>query len=76
VTERLWTVPVGTTAERCRGTGCDAVLYFVKTKNSRMPIDCNGPEGVSPTAASPGQGIPHFAVCPDADRFRSKRGAA
>lgn len=74
-TERVWTIPAGTTADRCRGKGCDALLYFVKTAKSRMPIDCSGPDGVAPTKASPGQGIPHFAVCPDARRFRTKRAA-
>lgn len=71
VAHRIWTVPAGTPAGRCRG--CDRVIYFVKTKKSRMPIDCSVEEGRTPTAVSPGEGIPHWATCPNAERFRTKR---
>lgn len=74
-------VPIGTQPSKCRGTGCGATIYFVRTpRGSMMPIDCDHctKECCHPTEGaplfgevddSPGRGVPHFATCPAADEF-------
>ena len=48
-------IPEGTKPARCRG--CNAVVYWVKTKNNKNMI-------VDP------DGQPHWATCPEAKKFK------
>lgn len=64
-----FTVPPATPAQKCRA--CPKMIYFVRTaRGSTMPVDCGVPGGVAPTATESGEGVSHFATCPNADRFR------
>jgi len=72
-------VPADTPVKIC--DGCPARIYWITTpKGKRMPIDVYAGEGCEvPTPERPGRGVPHWATCPAADRFRkrpTKPGAA
>jgi hypothetical protein len=65
-------VPAGTPAASCRS--CDEEVYWITTANDRkMPVDCTVEGGHAPTDRDPGQGVSHFATCPDRDRWRGPR---
>ena len=52
-----YTIPPGT--KLCRCLGCNKHIYWIKTeRGASMPVDVDG--------------MPHWATCPEADRFRGK----
>ena len=62
-------VDAGTGAERCRS--CQAVVYWITTAAGRpMPVDCAVAGGRAPTATEPGEGVSHFATCPQAKQWK------
>jgi hypothetical protein len=64
-------VPIGTPAAVCKAVTCKRRIYWITTGNGKpMPINCDVPGGKLPTGRDPGQGIPHFADCPEAGSFR------
>ncbi len=65
------TVPAGTPSRVCRD--CPAVVYFVRTMRSHMPVRCDVEGGIAPTADEPGRGVVHWADCPKADEFRKAK---
>lgn len=74
-----FTVPAGSPSSRCNGPDCDARVFWVVTnpkppkKARRMLVDCSVPGGREPTATEPGEGVSHFATCPNADQFRRRK---
>lgn len=65
-------VPAGTSSATCRS--CQATIYWILTAASkRMPVDCAIEGGAPPTATSGGQGLSHFATCPQASEHRKPR---
>jgi hypothetical protein len=39
-TTKLFTVPAGTPAGKCRGPSCGAVIYWIRINGVPMPVDC------------------------------------
>lgn len=67
----FFAVPMGTPPSVCKATSCRKPIYWIETaKGKRMPIDCDAPGGKLPTRTDPGQGVPHWATCPEAKAFR------
>ena len=71
-------VPEGTAATGCRS--CRAVAYWVTTAaGAQMLVDCAVPGGRAPTATEAGEGVSHFATCPQAKQWKGagkgRRGA-
>lgn len=71
----LINIPAGTPPRAC--SGCGATIYWVVTdKGARAPVHVNvemAPTSAAPTDLLDGQGINHFADCPEASQFH-KRG--
>lgn len=38
---KLFTVPAGTPAGKCRGPSCGAVIYWIRVNGVPMPVDCD-----------------------------------
>lgn len=73
--EHFQLIPAGTRQEACRG--CQAPIYWAKNSKGKMhPFDCDVPGGTRPGngLTDHGRGVTHFATCPNADRFRKRRG--
>lgn len=68
-------IPAGTPASQCRSRACRATIYWIAhpTTGRLHPVDCAYPDGAAPTATEDGQGVSHFATCPDAPHFRRAR---
>jgi hypothetical protein len=67
----LFAVPKGTPPAVCKAPSCRKAIYWILTgSGKRMPIDVNVPDGKPPTKMLPGQGVPHWATCPEAQSFR------
>lgn len=70
-------IPAGTAARRC--SKCPELIYDVKnpTTGKLRPVSIeqykNNPPGIAPTLELDGVGISHFANCPAAAEFRSKK---
>lgn len=67
-------IPARTPAARCRS--CGQEIYFAPHPSTgRMhPVSVEHEDAERPTSLSEGQGISHFADCPNADHHRrSKR---
>lgn len=61
----LFAVPKGTEPAVCQAASCQKQIYWVLTaRGKRMPVDVDTPNGKTPTRSEPGQGEPHWAVCP------------
>ena len=70
----LFAVPKGTQPAVCKAASCGKTIFWVLTaRGKRMPIDIDVEHGKAPTASLPGQGIPHWARCVEADSFRKPR---
>lgn len=66
---QFFAVPAGTPIASCRS--CGRTIYWIVTgSGKRMPIDCTVPGAAAPTAKDGGQGVSHFATCPDANTWR------
>lgn len=69
----LYAIPAGTRLSTCSANTCQKPIYWILTGNQkRMPIDTNVPDGKAPTGSDPGQGVPHWATCPEAQSFKRK----
>lgn len=67
----FFTVPAGTQPAECGGRSCRATIYWIVTGNGRrMPVDVDVEGGHEPSEQEDGQGVSHFASCPDAQQFR------
>jgi hypothetical protein len=66
----LFTVPAGTPSRICEK--CPATIFMVRTEKSWMPIRCDVPDGIAPTADECGRGQTHWADCPAAAEFRKR----
>ena len=71
----VWVIPAGTPANRCRG--CRETIWWVQMPSGKhMPLDVGSPGTEVPTLHAPGRGRPHWASCPNADRFRRRAAAS
>jgi hypothetical protein len=66
----LFAIPAGTPPRVCEK--CPATIYLVRTEKAWMPVRCDTPNGIAPTADEPGRGEPHWADCPAANEFRKR----
>lgn len=70
----LYAIPAGTSVSTCSAPACAKPIYWIRTgKGKPMPVDANVPEGRLPTRSEPGQGIPHWATCSEAESFKRAR---
>jgi hypothetical protein len=73
MTTIVYAIPAGTSVSSCNAATCRRPIYWILTgAGKRMPIDASVPEGKVPTRSEPGQGIPHWATCPEATSFKKK----
>lgn len=55
---------------------CTAMIYFSpvsRKTGKRQPVSMNHPAALHPTGTTWGQGVTHYADCPDAIAFRKPR---
>jgi len=73
MTGPYYTVPAGALETHCRG--CGKPMYWATLESGkRMPVDCAGDARcVPPTRETPGSGLPHWATCVVANRFRKRK---
>lgn len=65
-------VPAGTRPSSCRS--CEEEVYWITTKHDKkMPVDCTVEGAYTPTDRDEGQGVSHFATCPQRDQWRTSR---
>jgi hypothetical protein len=69
MTTKFYDVPAGTQPSECRGKSCRATIYWVKSGDKSIPIDCEVDGGYEPDAQSMGSGVSHFTTCPDVAQF-------
>lgn len=79
-TINLIQIPAGTKPSRCEGPHCQVQIYKIPHPSTgrRHPVSVNvgiDERCIAPSQTSPGLGISHMADCPDAELFRSRRGA-
>lgn len=79
-TVNLIVIPPGTPVSRCEGPHCQMQIYRLPHPSTgrRHPVSVNvgiDERCINPTDTAPGLGVSHFADCPDAEMFRSRRGA-
>lgn len=73
MTRILYAIPAGMQESTCSAESCQKPIYWILTANQkRMPIDANVPDGKQPTRSDPGQGLPHWATCPEAHSFKRR----
>lgn len=68
-------VPAGTRPSKC--SSCGAEIFWIEHqgrtgKTSRIPVSIDA-EGRRPQDNQGGEGISHFADCPNADKHRRNR---
>ncbi len=81
----MYDVPAGTRPSQCRGSNCNATIYWITRPNGKkMPVDCEVEGGWKPSESPDpdqgdllgepnvprdGRGVSHFQTCVDAGRF-------
>jgi hypothetical protein len=75
----FFAIPIGTTPSICRLCRMYPIFWIEHTgkpskkypegKRSLLPISINEPRAKAPTSELPGQGISHFADCPEKGRL-------
>jgi len=79
-TVNLIPIPAKSRPTRCEGPHCQMPIYKVPhpATGRQHPVSVNvaiDERCTWPTDTAPGLGVSHFADCPDAQLFRSRRGA-
>jgi hypothetical protein len=74
-TPKFYDVPAETRPSECRGKTCRGEIYWVKSGEKSLPVDCDVDEGYEPTAREIGRSVSHFTTCPDVKQFSGKNRA-
>lgn len=66
-------IPKGTPEAKCRS--CQQLIFWSPhpTSGRNHPVSVADPDAKKPTKTEDGQGISHFADCPNADKHRRSK---